>query len=99
MDTFEDLQELRQLPGLSTQNLMRDGYGFAGEGGLENSRPCTDYEVDGCGRTPEARQLHGGLYLSHMEPGNEAILAHMSRGSGYRFAISRKLRFITTWNR
>ena len=31
-DTFQDLQELEQLMGLATQNLMGKGYGFGGEG-------------------------------------------------------------------
>lgn len=31
-DTFEDLHGMNQLPGLATQNLMMDGYGFGGEG-------------------------------------------------------------------
>ena len=31
-DTFEDLYGLEQLPGLAVQDLMRQGYGFAGEG-------------------------------------------------------------------
>src|SRR5439155_24410947 len=31
-DTFEDLHGLSQLPGLATQRLMADGYGFGGEG-------------------------------------------------------------------
>jgi L-arabinose isomerase len=31
-DTFEDLGELPQLPGLAVQRLMGDGYGFGGEG-------------------------------------------------------------------
>jgi L-arabinose isomerase len=31
-DTFEDLHGLSQLPGLATQRLMGDGYGFGGEG-------------------------------------------------------------------
>jgi L-arabinose isomerase len=30
--TFEDLHGLKQLPGLSVQRLMRDGYGFGAEG-------------------------------------------------------------------
>jgi L-arabinose isomerase len=29
---FQDLQQLRQLPGLAAQDLMSQGYGFAGEG-------------------------------------------------------------------
>lgn len=31
-DTFENLGELKQLPGLAVQRLMADGYGFGGEG-------------------------------------------------------------------
>ena len=31
-DTFEDLHGLSQLPGLATQRLMAEGYGFGGEG-------------------------------------------------------------------
>ena len=31
-DTFEDLHGLTQLPGLATQRLMAEGYGFGGEG-------------------------------------------------------------------
>ncbi len=31
-DNFEDLHGMRQLPGIATQRLMADGYGFGGEG-------------------------------------------------------------------
>ncbi|MBO9618082.1 MAG: L-arabinose isomerase [Niabella sp.] len=31
-DTFEDLQGMKQLPGIASQRLMQKGYGFAGEG-------------------------------------------------------------------
>ena len=31
-DTFENLGALKQLPGIATQRLMADGYGFGGEG-------------------------------------------------------------------
>jgi len=31
-DTFENLGELKQLPGIAAQRLMADGYGFGGEG-------------------------------------------------------------------
>lgn len=31
-DTFEDLHGMTQLPGIATQRLMNDGYGFGGEG-------------------------------------------------------------------
>ncbi|PIB34706.1 L-arabinose isomerase [Reichenbachiella sp. 5M10] len=31
-DTFENLYGMKQLPGIASQRLMADGYGFAGEG-------------------------------------------------------------------
>lgn len=31
-NTFEDLYQMEQLPGLATQNMMKDGYGYGGEG-------------------------------------------------------------------
>jgi L-arabinose isomerase len=31
-DTFENLGRMRQLPGIASQRLMADGYGFGGEG-------------------------------------------------------------------
>ena len=34
---FEDLGDLRQLPGLAIQRLMADGYGFGGEGDWKTS--------------------------------------------------------------
>ncbi|MFV0381049.1 MAG: L-arabinose isomerase [Breznakia sp.] len=37
---FQDLQELKQLPGLAVQNLMRNGYGFAGEGDWKTAALC-----------------------------------------------------------
>jgi L-arabinose isomerase len=36
-DTFQDLGDLRQLPGIGAQRLMADGYGFAGEGDWKTS--------------------------------------------------------------
>ena len=37
---FQDLQQLRQLPGLAAQDLMRRGYGFAGEGDWKTAALC-----------------------------------------------------------
>ncbi len=37
---FEDLQQLRQLPGLAAQDLMRLGYGFAAEGDWKTAALC-----------------------------------------------------------
>ena len=75
-DTFQDLQQIRQLPGLATQNLMKDGYGFGAEG---------DWKVAALTRVMKlmARGLPGGTafmedYSYHMDPENEGILgAHM----------------------
>lgn len=36
-DTFEDLHGMTQLPGIASQRLMADGYGFAGEGDWKTS--------------------------------------------------------------
>ncbi len=36
-DTFENLHGLRQLPGIATQRLMQDGYGFGAEGDWKTS--------------------------------------------------------------
>ncbi len=75
-DTFQDLQELRQLPGLATQNLMKDGFGFGAEG---------DWKISALTRIMKvmAQGLPGGTafmedYSYHMDPDNEGILgAHM----------------------
>lgn len=37
---FEDLQQLRQLPGLAAQDLMRQGYGFGAEGDWKTAALC-----------------------------------------------------------
>ena len=75
-DTFQDLQEMRQLPGLATQNLMKDGFGFGAEG---------DWKISALTRVMKvmAQGLPGGTafmedYSYHMDPENEGILgAHM----------------------
>ena len=73
---FEDLQELRQLPGLAAQDLMRQGYGFGAEG---------DWKVAAMTRIMKlmAEGMNGGTafmedYTYHFEPGNEMLLgSHM----------------------
>jgi len=37
---FQDLQQLKQLPGLAAQDLMRQDYGFAGEGDWKTAALC-----------------------------------------------------------
>ncbi len=73
---FEDLQALKQLPGLASQDLMRQGYGFGAEG---------DWKVAAMLRVMKcmAEGLDGGTvfmedYTYHFEPGNEMLLgSHM----------------------
>ncbi len=75
-NTFEDLQEMRQLPGLASQDLMQEGYGYGGEG---------DWKVSAM--TSLVKRMTEGMgggttfmedYTYHMEKGNELSLgAHM----------------------
>lgn len=75
-DTFEDLHGLRQLPGIAVQRLMRDGYGFGGEG---------DWKTAALLRTLKSmgRGLVGGTsfiedYTYDLTPGDERVLgSHM----------------------
>jgi L-arabinose isomerase len=75
-DTFEDLHGMVQLPGIQTQRLMADGYGFGGEGDWKTSALVRAMKVMGAG-------LPGGNsfmedYTYHFEPGNELVLgSHM----------------------
>nr|HML46561.1 L-arabinose isomerase [Clostridia bacterium] len=75
-DSFQDLQQMEQLPGLSCQNLMKDGYGFGAEG---------DWKIAALGAVMKkmAKGLPGGTsfmedYIYHMDPAREGVLgAHM----------------------
>ena len=75
-DTFEDLHGMKQLPGIATQRLMADGYGFGGEGDWKTSALVRAMKVMGSG-------LPGGNsfmedYTYHFEPGNNMVLgSHM----------------------
>lgn len=75
-DTFEDLHGLRQLPGIATQRLMADGYGFGAEGDWKTAALTRAMKVMGQG-------LPGGNsfmedYTYHFEPGNNMVLgSHM----------------------
>ena len=67
---FEDLGDLRQLPGLAVQRLMADGYGFGAEGRLEDGRAGAGGQGDG--RGPARRRVpDGGLHL-RPDPGQRA---------------------------
>jgi len=75
-DTFQDLQQLEQLPGLAVQDLMRQGYGFGAEGDWKVAAMDAVMKKMGAG-------LPGGTafmedYSYHMDPANPGILgAHM----------------------
>jgi len=74
--TFENLHGLAQLPGLSVQRLMNDGYGFGAEGDWKTAALLRSMKVMASG-------LKGGTsfmedYTYHLEPGNNLVLgAHM----------------------
>ncbi len=72
---FEDLGDLRQLPGLAVQRLMGDGYGFGGEG---------DWKTSALGAILKSMTPAGGGtsfmedYTYHFGPGTPKVLgAHM----------------------
>lgn len=74
--TFEDLHGLVQLPGLSVQRLMLDGYGFGAEGDWKTAALVRAMKVMAAG-------LPGGTsfmedYTYHFEPQSMMVLgAHM----------------------
>lgn len=75
-DTFENLHGLKQLPGLSVQRLMAEGYGFGAEGDWKTAALVRAMKVMSAG-------LKGGTsfmedYTYHMDPaGMKALGAHM----------------------
>ena len=74
--TFEDLHGLAQLPGLSVQRLMADGYGFGAEGDWKTAALVRAMKVMASG-------LKGGTsfmedYTYHLNPKRSLVLgAHM----------------------
>jgi L-arabinose isomerase len=75
-DTFEDLADLPQLPGIGVQRLMADGYGFGGEGDWKTAALVRAAKVMGAG-------IDGGSsfmedYTYDFAPGDGRVLgAHM----------------------
>ena len=75
-NTFEDLHGMKQLPGIATQRLMADGFGFGAEGDWKTAALVRSMKVMGTG-------LEGGNsfmedYTYHFEPHNSACLgSHM----------------------
>ena len=75
-DTFEDLGDLAQLPGIAVQRLMADGYGFGAEGDWKTALLVRAMKVMATG-------LPGGTsfmedYTYHLVPNRPQVLgAHM----------------------
>jgi L-arabinose isomerase len=75
-DTFEDLRDLPQLPGIAAQRLMADGYGFGAEGDWKTAALVRIAKVMSTG-------LKGGTsfmedYTYHLAPDGPKVLgAHM----------------------
>ncbi len=74
--TFEDLHGMAQLPGLAVQRLMRDGYGFGGEGDWKTSALVRAMKVMNAG-------MKGGVsfmedYTYHLSASGDKVLgSHM----------------------
>jgi L-arabinose isomerase len=98
--TFEDLHGLAQLPGLAVQRLMRDGYGFAGEGDWKTAALVRAMKVMSAGRPGgtsfmEDYTYHFGadrhLVLgAHMLEVCESIAAHKPRLDIFPLSIGGK---------
>jgi L-arabinose isomerase len=74
--TFEDLHDLKQLPGLSSQRLMQAGYGFGPEGDWKTAALVRLFKLMSQGMSGGTSFMED--YTYHMEKGKEAILgAHM----------------------
>ena len=74
--TFEDLGELRQLPGLAVQRLMAKGHGFGAEGDWKTAVLVRLAKVMGAGLPGGASLMED--YTYNLVPGQEQILgAHM----------------------
>lgn len=75
-DTFENLNGLRQLPGIAVQRLMADGYGFGAEGDWKTAALLSAVKAMGQG-------LQGGSsfmedYTYHFDNGKSLVLgSHM----------------------
>jgi L-arabinose isomerase len=73
---FEDLGELRQLPGLAVQRLMAEGYGFGAEGDWKTAILVRLAHVMGAGLAGGESLMED--YTYDLTPGSERILgAHM----------------------
>jgi L-arabinose isomerase len=75
-NTFQDLYAMKQLPGLASQHLMSQGYGYAGEGDWKTAAMTTVMKAMSAGKTGGTSFMED--YTYHLEKDNEYSLgAHM----------------------
>ncbi len=75
-NTFQDLYGMKQLPGLASQNLMAQGYGYGGEGDWKVSAMTAILKAMSEGQTGGTAFMED--YTYHLVKGNEYSLgAHM----------------------
>ena len=75
-NTFQDLYGMKQLPGLASQHLMAQGYGYGGEGDWKVSAMTAIMKAMSEGMTGGTAFMED--YTYHLEKGNEYSLgAHM----------------------
>jgi L-arabinose isomerase len=75
-DTFEDLADLPQLPGIGVQRLMADGYGFGGEGDWKTAALVRAAKVMATGLAGGSSFMED--YTYDFAPGDGRVLgAHM----------------------
>ena len=75
-DTFENLNGMKQLPGLPVQRLMAQGYGFGGEGDWKTAALVRAIKVMGHGLPKGSSFMED--YTYNLDENNELVLgAHM----------------------
>ena len=75
-NTFQDLYGMKQLPGLASQDLMAQGYGYGGEGDWKVSAMTAIMKAMGEGGNGASAFMED--YTYHLEEGNKYSLgAHM----------------------
>jgi L-arabinose isomerase len=75
-DTFENLHGLAQLPGIASQRLMADGYGFGAEGDWKTAALVRAMKVMASGMKQGSSFMED--YTYHFKPGNNSVLgSHM----------------------
>ena len=75
-NTFQDLYGMRQLPGLASQHLMAQGYGYGGEGDWKVAAMTAILKAMSEGQRGGTAFMED--YTYHLEPGNQYSLgAHM----------------------